>query len=241
MTECKAAVPRIITSVMDFLTPPLCPFCEKDVFDGDDGICPRCDSSLPQLPERRCPGCGGPLDGILDLCEDCADAGPRPWSRAVSAFPFYGQLRLAVHRFKYRNRISLAQFFGRKMAEAWLDHGAGDIDIVSYIPLHWMRFMERGYNQAELLAAQVGRHLEIEMLNTLRRNRSTGRQATLGKNDRQQNLRGAFKPYRPSRFENKNILLVDDVFTTGSTLAEATRTLLKAGAASVSVLTIARD
>jgi ComF family protein len=127
------------------------------------------------------------------------------------------------------------------MAEAWLANGIGDIDVVSYIPLHWMRYMERGYNQAELLAMQVAKHLEINMLCTLRRNRSTGRQATLGKNDRQQNLRGAFKPYRNDRFEDKNILLVDDVFTTGSTLAEATRTLIKSGAASVSVLTIARD
>jgi len=181
------------------------------------------------------------LDGILDLCEACADDGPRLWTRAVSAFPFFGQIRLAVHRFKYSNRISLAPFFGRRMADAWLTYGTGDIDMVSYIPLHWMRFMERGYNQAELLAAQVGKHLKIEMFTTLRRNRSTGRQATLGKNARQQNLRGAFRPFRSSRFEDKNILLVDDVFTTGSTLAEATKTLLKAGAASVSVLTIARD
>ena len=242
MTESKAiTMPRIISSWLDFLVPPLCPFCENDVFDDDNGVCHRCESTLPQLPERRCPGCGGPLDGILDLCEACANAELRPWTRAVSAFPFYGQIRLAIHRFKYRNRISLAPFFGKRMAEAWLANGIGDIDVVSYIPLHWMRYMERGYNQAELLAMQVAKHLEINMLCTLRRNRTTGRQATLGKNDRQQNLRGAFKPYRNDRFEDKNILLVDDVFTTGSTLAEATRTLIKSGAASVSVLTIARD
>ena len=238
MTECGIA---IVASIMDFLAPPVCPFCEKDVFKGESGICGKCDSELPQFPERRCPGCGGPLDGILDLCEACADAGPRPWSMAVSAFPFFGEIRLAVHRFKYRNRISLAPFFGKKMAQAWVTYGTDDIDFVSYIPLHWMRFMERGYNQAELLAAQVARHLEIDTLCTLRRNRSTGRQATLGRTDREQNLRGAFKPYRPERFEGKRILLVDDVFTTGSTLAEATRTLLKSGAESVSVLTIARD
>ena len=239
MTE--GMIQKVFSSFMDFLAPPVCPFCEKDVFEDENGICGKCESDLPQLPERRCPGCGGPLDGILDLCEDCTDAGPRPWARAVSAFPFFGQIRLAVHRFKYRNRISLAPFFGREMAMAWLTHGSGDIDLVSYIPLHWMRFMERGYNQAELLAAQVAKHLEIDTLCTLRRNRPTGRQATLGKRDREQNLRGAFKPYRADRFEGKSILLVDDVFTTGSTLAEATRTLIKSGASSVSVLTIARD
>ncbi|MBQ7650081.1 MAG: ComF family protein [Victivallales bacterium] len=232
---------HLLSSFMDFLAPPVCPFCEKDVFEGEDGICGKCASDLPQFPEKRCPGCGGPLDGILNLCEACADSGPRPWTRAVSAFPFFGQIRHALHRFKYRNKISLAPFFGRQMALAWLEHGMGDIDAVSYIPLHWMRFMERGYNQAELLAAQVARHLELDTLCTLRRTRSTGRQATLGKTDRLQNLRGAFKPYRTERFAGKNILLVDDVFTTGSTLAEATRTLLKSGAASVSVLTIARD
>ena len=127
------------------------------------------------------------------------------------------------------------------MADAWNEHGAGDVDFVTYIPLHWMRFMERGYNQAELLAKEIGKNLGIKVIGTLRRTRFTGRQATLGKGDRLENLRGAFKALQSERFEGRNILLVDDVFTTGSTLAEATKTLIKAGTASVSVLTIARD
>ena len=236
-----ARMPTLISSFLDFLSPPVCPFCENDVFEGENGICRSCESHLPQLPQRLCPACGGPLDGILDLCEACAEAGPRPWTKAVTAFPYFGQIRLAVHRFKYRNRISLAPFFGKRMADAWKAHGTDAIDAVTFIPLHWMRYMERGYNQAELLAAQIGRHLGVNLLCTLRRNRSTGRQAALGKNDRLQNLRGAFSAYRPTRFEGKRLILVDDVFTTGSTLDEATRTLLKAGAESVSVLTIARD
>ena len=104
-----------------------------------------------------------------------------------------------------------------------------------------MAFFLYALHRHAVTAAQVAKLLEIDTLCTLRRNRPTGRQATLGKRDREQNLRGAFKPYRADRFEGKSILLVDDVFTTGSTLAEATRTLIKSGASSVSVLTIARD
>ena len=229
-----------LSSIMDFLAPPVCPMCEEDIFD-ESGVCLSCSSRLPQLPERRCPSCGGPLNGILEICDDCADAGPRPWSAAVTAFPFHGPVRLAIHRFKYRNRISLAPFFGRKMAEAWMERGKGGIDAVTYVPLHWMRYMERGYNQAELVAEEVGRHLGVKTMRTMRRIHRTGRQATLGRSGRLENMRGAFAPCHAAGFEGMRLLLVDDVFTTGTTLGEATTTLLNAGAKSVSVLTIARD
>lgn len=230
------------SKIIDVFSPPLCPFCHNDIRREGHMLCAACESQLPSLPEKRCVGCGGPNDGLLDLCPDCiAVSGGRPWNIAVSAFPFFGNVRHAIHRYKYRKAEYLAEFFGQSMAEAWRMHGSGSVDLISYIPLHWMRYLDRGYNQAGLLAAQVGKVLGLEVAVTLRRKRRTRQQARLGQTGRMANMRGVFAPRDSKLYAGCRMLLIDDVFTTGSTLSEATRVLLNAGAASVSVLTLARD
>jgi len=145
-------------TVMDFFCPPVCPFCSEDIFEEDAQLCGECLANMPQLPERRCSGCGGPNDTCLDLCRECVRVeGGRPWKLAVSAFPFYGNARLAVHQFKYRGKTALAPFLAKCMAQAWLSQAIGKkVDAISYIPLHILRYIRRGYNQSEILAELVG-------------------------------------------------------------------------------------
>jgi len=233
----------ICRSVADIAVPPLCPLCKAELSCGPRRLCTACEQQLPCLPERRCPGCGGANDSYLDLCRDCLECGGRPWAAAVSAFPFAGQLREAVHAFKYQRQTSLAPFLAGAMADAWRRYGAAPAppDLIVPVPLHWLREISRGYNQAGLLAQCLGRELRRPAVNALRRRRRTSQQARLHYQERLKNISGAFMVKKPSIIVGKSLLLVDDVFTTGATLSAATTALLAAGAAAVYVITAARD
>ncbi len=230
-------------SVADIAVPPLCPLCKADLRCGPRRLCIACEKQLPRLPERRCAGCGGANDSYLELCRDCLQCGGRSWSGAVSAFPFAGQLREAVHAFKYQRQTSLAPFLAGAMADAWRRYGspASPPDLIVPVPLHWLREISRGYNQAGLLAGCLGRELRRPAVNALRRRRRTSQQARLHFEQRLKNISGAFMVKKPSIIAGRSLLLVDDVFTTGATLSAATTALLDAGAAAVYVITAARD
>lgn len=234
---------NVLSGIVDLIAPPVCPLCGKDVYHGKGHLCDDCEAHMPMLPERVCRCCGGPNDGMLDLCRNCMKVkGGRPWRHAVSAFPFFGEVRTAVHMFKYRNAAYFAPYLGRRMYEAWQKNGDEfSPELVTYIPLHWIRYWRRGYNQAELLATELASYLGIPVQKTLSRKRHTGQQAMLSSGKRQKNMHGAFSPWHQDRYLAKRILLVDDVLTTGSTLAEATNVLLDSGASEVYVATVARD
>jgi len=229
--------------LMDMVSPPVCPLCRKAAFLAEDRLCQTCEDALPLLPEKLCRCCGGPNDGFLDICNDCLKAeGGRPWSLAVTAFPFAGNARTAIHCYKYRRRTSLAPFLSRRMVQAWQQSGGGFMpDVITYIPLYFLRFLQRGYNQSQILAQMIGKQLDIPCRTLLRRQRRTHQQASLSREQRIANMNNAFAPCNIEQTEGQNILLVDDVFTTGTTLTAAAKALRKAGAADIAVITIARD
>ncbi|MBQ9367685.1 MAG: ComF family protein [Victivallales bacterium] len=227
----------------DFVTPPVCPLCGKELTPGKERLCPDCEQGLPLWPERRCKGCGGANDSYLDLCHNCQQIpGGRPWKIAVSGLPYYGSVREAIHRYKYREKVYFLPFLAGRMADEWLKMAPGvQVDAVTYIPLHWMRHLQRGYNQSEMLAKYLAHRLGVPCIRALRRTRKTSQQAALDQAARLANIRRAFAPVGGETLLGMRLLLVDDVFTTGATLGEATKTLLKAGVSEVSVITAARD
>ena len=167
-------------------------------------------------------------------------ADERPWVVAVSAFPFEGAARTAIHQFKFRHRLVLAEFFGLQLAEAWRKYSQEfQPDAIVPIPLHWLRRLWRGYNQSWEAAVCLGNELGIPVRKYLRRTKKTQPQSTLNARERQKNLRGVFTATH--NVEGMKLLLLDDVFTTGATLTNAANTLLKAKAHSIAVITIARD
>jgi ComF family protein len=113
-------------------------------------------------------------------------------------------------------------------------------DFIVPVPLHWRRRWRRGFNQAELLAREVSRHRRIPILNALRRRKSTVNQAGLTSAGRRRNIAGAFESCRGIDLKGRRILLIDDVFTTGATASACSRALKKAGAGTVTLLTLAR-
>lgn len=223
---------------MSLLFPDICPICRRHAPSPDHRACAACLDALPLPPERRCPDCGGAIDGIIAVCSECLRT-PRPWRHALTCYPFAGLARELIHRFKYLGDIALAPPLGHAAHDVLLEHHPHEPpEIVTGVPLHWFRQLRRGYNQSELLALEIAERTGIPHRRLLRRRRHTRSQTGLSLKERRRNLRHAFTA-RPET-EGMRVLLVDDVFTTGSTLEACTASLLQAGAAAVDILTIAR-
>lgn len=218
-----------------------CPVCGTGPGRGAGFICAACLAKLaPIEAARRCPGCGGELDGVLALCSRCvADQVKVVWQGNIALFEHRGLGRTLIHKFKYGGCPELARPLGRLGADSFTAAGFA-ADLVTAVPMHWTRRVLRSYNQAELFGSAVAGFLHIPFRTVLARTRMARRQATLGRTARLKNLRGAFRCTSPRLVSGKRILLVDDVYTTGSTMAAAARELVKSGASAVCLLTITR-
>ncbi len=213
------------------------------------------DGALELLYPRRCGGCGAYGAGLW--CADC-DARTRRFdtreSRSalrhygetdlsvISAAPFEGALREAIHAFKFGGAPHLADTFAPWMCAAWrnaADSGTTP-DVVLAVPLHRARERERGYNQSEWLAKRIAVDLRSQYAhNALRRVRATDQQALLSPDQRLANVRDAFSANR-QLLHGKSVMIIDDVLTTGATLTECASACMQAGAAGVAALTLAR-
>jgi ComF family protein len=185
-----------------------------------------------------CDRCGKYLENGGDICSDCATM-PASFfiSRAVG--PYEESYRIAIKVFKFLCRKYLGVKMGKMMAEVVkAEPRFSPIDIIVPVPISQKNLRERGFNQTEILAAQIGRELRIKTdPYILQRVKETPPQRELSREERQINLLYAFQVQQPGKILNKNILLVDDVFTTGSTSRECARVLLQAGVDKVYVIT----
>jgi ComF family protein len=167
---------------------------------------------------------------------------PVPFTSARAAFVFDGTVRELIHRLKYGKKVHisrpLALQAAHNLAPFIMDSGA---ELIIPVPLHRKRLRQRGFNQAVLIAGVFAKawHLPLSR-NNLCRIRWTEPQIHLSFNDRAHNVRGAFAVNNPSQIKGRRLVLVDDVYTTGSTVAECAKVLKKAGAGEVYVATIAR-
>ena len=236
---------RILTGIADLVFPPRCAACDALLErHGPLPFCPACQESIHPIRSPLCTRCGAPFpvpEGEDHLCGDCIAAEP-PYAVARSVGRYEETLLTALHRFKYHRRYGLGKILGSLMADyaaaAW-DMAA--FDLVVPVPLHARKLKQRGFNQSLLLARTLAGRFGIPLdFSSLRREIATPPQVGMGREERLANVRGAFGVRHPERIAGQRILLVDDVFTTGSTLAECTRVLLRAEAQAVAVLTLAR-
>lgn len=171
-----------------------------------------------------------------------APQGDWGFATARAAAVYHGPLREAIHHFKYRHADMLAEPLGAFLANrCWVDGlVTAPVDVVVPVPVPVARERARGFNQAALLAAPVAALRGLPLLRTaLRRVRGTPPQVGLSPQARRRNLVGAFAVTEPDTVRARRVLLVDDVFTTGATVSECASTLVRAGAASVHVVTLA--
>ena len=230
-----------VTAALDLVFPPLCPVCDGMLGAGRrDPLCGACWEGLERIAPPWCRCCGAPL-GIEGLCGACRIRRPRfAYARAAA---LYGDLvREAIHAFKFGARRGLANPLGDLLAGLGLSALPGAApDVLVPVPLHPRRVRERGYNQALLLARRLERAWGVPVAaDALLRAVPTLPQADLDAAARRRNVRDAFAVSRPERITGRHVVLVDDVLTTGATAGECARSLYRAGAAAVGVLTVAR-
>lgn len=229
--------------VLDLLFPPQCLSCHARV-PTHGTLCTTCWQGVRFITEPCCALCGLPFEyaaGQDALCAACLHE-PPPFARARAAFVYDAASRRLVLGLKYHDQTLLAKTYG-----TWLMSAGRALiescDVIVPVPLHYWRFVARRYNQSALLAQSLGRlsHKPV-LLTALTRRRNTKPQASLARKERLTNVKGAFAASArgAQAVKGKNVLLVDDVMTTGATIHECTRALLKAGALNVQVLTLAR-
>jgi ComF family protein len=223
----------VLTSFLDLLFPPRCAACGEATFTTGSGpFCQLCAGAVDPVPPG-CARCG--LPGPLETCGACL-ADPPAFDALATGGLFGGPLADAIHRLKYRDRPALARPLGTWLAgRARLPPGAA----VLSVPLGRRRRISRGYDQAALLAAAVARAARLPRLRgALRRTRETSPQVGRHRAERARNVAGAFAA--SPRVRGRDLVLVDDVVTTGATADACCAALKAAGARSVLVLALAR-
>ena len=232
-------------ALVDFFFPPRCPFCGENRQDQAPAeVCSSCFRQIRKTAHPRCPRCGMGFTsdfGEDHLCSDCL-TGPGYFTKARALVHYEGIMPEIISRFKYRGDTRLAKSLGDLLAGYEdADFSFRDYLLVVPVPLHPRRLRRRGFNQSLLLARRLSRRYSLPLdFTALRRIRPTAPQTELSAAERRKNIRDAFAVFPVQAVTEKAILLIDDVFTTGATVEECAKVLLKAGANRVDVLTLAR-
>jgi ComF family protein len=230
------------STLFQFFLPPQCPCCEKFLEEGQQGLCSNCLSEIRWIEPPFCSICGIPFISKKVENHPCgACVTHRKYFTMARAWGAYeGSLQEAIHRWKYEGKTYLTPFFAEWMEEGLNRYwGPHSLDLLIPAPLHPQRLRERGFNQALLLVKELSRRTGIPYRKTiLQKKKPTIPQVNLSGTEREKGLRGAFQVIGKEELLGKSVLLVDDVYTTGATVNECSKVLLRGGAKRVDVLTL---
>lgn len=239
---CRQTITQSARLALDIALPMQCVACREPVASA--GVCAACWSQLSFIAPPFCSRLGIPFvyDPGPDILSMQAIAAPPAYHRARAAVRYDEVARTLVHHLKYHDRTDLAPTMGRWMARAGHELLDG-ADILVPVPLHWRRGFSRRFNQSGILAKAISHASGVPVAkDALRRVRPTEHQIGLSRNQRANNVQGAFKvpPERRHQVQGRRIVLIDDVLTSGATSDACARALLRAKAAQVDLLVFAR-
>lgn len=231
---------KLADKVLDSLLPRHCLLCGQ--FSDDSNLCPPCNAGLPRS-RHACMQCGLPVPAAHDrICGSCLRT-PPPWQHATAGLEYRFPVDQLVCRFKFGRSLACGEILGTELWARIRDQPPELPDLIVPVPLHRSRQFFRNFNQADLIARLLGRELGIPVRsNLLRRVRRTRAQSGLDARRRRQNLKGAFSFSQKSLSDpgKVSVALVDDVCTTGETLAACTKVLNLGGVRNVSIWVAAR-
>ena len=230
---------KILWWMRELFFPRRCPVCDKPVRPAGCLICAACKHKLKYVSEIHCLKCGKPLvDETEEYCRDCRKK-KHKFVQGKSLYE-YKSAAGTIYRFKYAKRREYAEFLGKEMAEHFSeDMKRWKAEALIPVPIHKSRKRQRGYNQAELLAVEISRRTGIPVKkNLLVRSKKTVPQKMLKDAERQNNLKKAFK-IGQNDVKLSTIIIIDDIYTTGSTVNEMADILNRVGIDKVYVLTLA--
>lgn len=209
--------------IMDLLYPPRCTFCHGFVKNGKILICDHCRDNLP-----RTLNAGRQKTTFVSAC--------------IAPFYYEKDVKESLHRFKFSYCTGYARAYAPYLAELIREEFGDSFDLLTWVPISRKRLKKRGYDQSKLLAQAVGKLLGVRPVRTLRKIRDTAPQSLTGSAEkRRENVKDAYAVWKPENIIGKRILILDDIFTTGSTVSECARTLGKAGAAEILSASVARS
>ena len=246
----KNMLEYIKEGALNFVFPLNCEICQKPIRESKGySICEDCFNRIEFIEKPYCVKCGKPLiktEFFLKnkdiLCADCRkEKYSFKFARSVTVYNKI--LKKFIHLYKYYNEKKLADPLGKLLINYLLKCKEFEkIDLLIPVPMHKNDLRKRGFNQSVLLGRKIGNYFSIPIEEKiLIKEKSTPFQINLSKKERKKNLIKVFSVKEPEKFENKNILIVDDVFTTGSTVNECAKEIKKAKAKNIFVLTLARS
>ena len=223
---------RFFCALLDFVYPPSCILCGERI-ENDIPICPSCWEGFLEARALGVHRGGGDFSHLT---------GQLYFDRVITGWTYTPEMELLIHRVKYERGRRLGVLLGRALGEVlWEFFEGWQEGVMVPVPLHGVRRRERGYNQSELLCRGLARTISVPILSKLLvRRRNTRSQTRLNAQERQENVGGAFSVHRPESVRGKNVLLVDDVCTTGATMSSCAAVLKEAGARQIVGVALAR-
>ena len=228
----------VLQTLIGFFFPRICLSCNERLLDSEQFLCSNCSNSLKFLKDI-CSICGAPK--MDDECRVC-QTNEFLFDKACSVFMFNKVVQNMIHEFKYNEMTRIAKFFG-KLSQEYIEkfQPFDHIDYIVPVPLHKVKKRSRGFNQADYITREISKNMNWKHLpNLIKRKKFTETQTKLNKEQRRKNVSLAFKINPKYEIKGKNILLVDDVFTTGATANSIAAALKEKQVNKVYVFTIAR-
>lgn len=227
---------NIVKKIIKLLYPSTCIFCGKLC---EEGICDTCRRKVVYIKEPRCKRCGKPIHSKEEeFCYDCRK-GEFHYEQGRSLWLHKPPVSGSIYAFKYKNRRVYGEVYGKEMAkhfEKWIR--MWEIDLIVPVPLYKKKQRKRGFNQAAIVAEELGKRLGIPVDSSLViREKETTPQKELGQRSRRKNLKKAFRVVKQEE-KNRKVLIIDDIYTTGSTIDSIAEILEKAGYEKIYFLTI---